>query len=42
MNLDPGTYETVIHLRGPCKLDVISNGSTMATVEIPVKEIPPK
>ncbi len=39
MNLDPGTYEKVINLRGPSKLDVMKNGSTITTVEIPLKEV---
>jgi hypothetical protein len=39
MNLDLGTYETVINLRGPSKLDVMKNGSAITTVEIPLKEV---
>jgi hypothetical protein len=39
INLNPGTHETVINLRGPSKLDVMRYGSTIATVEIPLKEV---
>ncbi len=39
MSLDPGSHEAVINLRGPCKLDVTSDGSTVAVVEIPFGDV---
>ncbi|MFQ5863150.1 MAG: hypothetical protein ACE5IC_08500 [Candidatus Brocadiales bacterium] len=39
MNLDPGRDETIINLRGPCKLDVTRDGSIVAAVEVPQGEV---
>ncbi len=39
MNLDPGWDKVVINLRGPCKLDVTRDRSTIATVEVPLGEV---
>lgn len=38
MNLDPGWNAAVINLRGPCKLDVMRDESTVTTVEVPPGE----
>ncbi len=38
MNLDPGR-KTVINLRGPCKLDVMRDKSTITTAEVPLGEV---
>ncbi|MCP4365269.1 MAG: hypothetical protein GY800_08225 [Planctomycetes bacterium] len=35
MNLDPGREDTVINVRGPCKVNVTTGDSTVATVEVP-------
>ena len=39
MNLDPGRNETVINLRGPCKLDIMRDDSTITTVEVPLGKV---
>jgi hypothetical protein len=35
MNLDPGREATAINVRGPCKVEVTTGDSTLATVEVP-------
>ncbi len=38
MNLDPGATDTVINLRGPCKLVVSRGGDTIVKVEVSSEE----
>ncbi len=39
MNLDPGRDATVINVRGPCKVEVTTGGSTVTTVEVPIGKV---
>ncbi len=39
MNVAPGWSEAILNLRGPCKLDIMRDGSTVTALEVPPGEV---
>ncbi len=39
MNIYPGIGKALIHLNGPCKLDVMRDGHFMSKLEVPSGEV---
>ncbi len=39
MNIHPGRGRAIIHLNGPCQLDVMRDGHFMSKLEVPSGEV---